>query len=118
MGDFIPVQTDMTDLGGRNHPQHRVQHTAARAQDRNQSQLSAGDLLRSHRRHRGFDLYILEGQISGRLIAHQHGDLGDQLAEFLGTGVLITQDRQLVLDQRMVKNRNFTVHNESFFLLS
>ena len=40
--------------------------------------------------------------------------LADRLAEFLDAGVLVPQDRKLVLDQRMVQYMQFTHYNSPF----
>ena len=115
MGHLVAIKTDMTDLCRRHHRQHRIQHTATGTKDRYESQLSACDLLCGHLRQGSLDLYILQGKVAGRLIAHQHCDLGNQLAKLFGAGVFIAEDRQLMLDQRMIKYRYFT-HVNSFFL--
>src|SRR6476619_5239062 len=46
----------------------------------------------------------LEAQLAGCLVRHEHRDLIDELLEVLGLGLLVAQDRQLVLNKRMPDN--------------
>ena len=50
---------------------------------------------------RRLDLGLDERQIAGDLVGEQHADLGDQVAERAGADVLLPQQRQLVLHQRV-----------------
>ena len=54
--------------------------------------------------------------LAGRLVAHQHSDLGSGLAEFLDAGGLVAHQAQLVLDQRVV-HFMYGCHNRSLLLL-
>ena len=62
----------------------------------------------------GLDLDLLKREVARGLVAHQHGDLGDELAELLDAGVLVAQDGQLVLDQRVVEYAYFAHISISF----
>ena len=102
VGLRVPVQADVADLGGGDQIHHGVHHAEARPQHGNDGQLLAGE----HPAFGGTDgslhLHLHGRQVPGGLIAHQAGDFTHQFTELLGSGVLITQDCQFVLDQGMV----------------
>ena len=50
------------------------------------------------------DFTGLEWQLARRFIRHQHGDLVDELLEALRVGLLIPENRQLVLNEWMPDN--------------
>ena len=93
----------MAHLDVRHHGDHSVHHAEAGAEDGDDGELLAGYVVAGGRTHRGLYLDLLEGQVAGRLIAHQHSDLADELAEGFGPRVLIAQDGQLVLDEGVVE---------------
>ena len=76
------------------------------AQDRDDRDLLAGQhvggRLGDGRRDRGLG----ELEPASRLVGLEHGELLDELAELLGPGLGVAQDRQLVLDERMVDHRD------------
>ena len=104
----VAEQADVTDLDVRHHGDHAVDHAETGAEDRHDGQLLAGDVPAVCRGDRGLDIDLLKREVARSLEAHQHGDLGNQFPELLDAGVLVAQDRELVLDQRVVKNVNFT----------
>ena len=57
--------------------------------------------------HRGLDLDLDQRQIAGHLVGQQHADLGDQVAEGVGAEVLLPQQGQLVLHERVVDDVDF-----------
>ena len=103
----VTEQAHMADLDVGHHAHHAVDHAETGAEDGNDSQLLAGDALAPGRSNRSFDDDLLQGQIAGRLIAHEHGDLRDELAEFFDAGALVAEDGQLMLNQRVVENTYF-----------
>ena len=94
----------MSNLSDRNEAQKTVDHAETRAEYRNDCEFLTGDGLRDHLGDRGLDLDVLEREVAGDLIAHEHRDLVEQLAEILRAGLLAAHDGQLVCDQRMVDN--------------
>jgi len=96
----------MTHLGRRNQSQCAVHHAKSGTHNRNKSDLSATDDVGIRKPERSFDLNLLERKITGSLIAHEHRDLLNQLAEFLGTCVLVPQQGNLVLNQRVIALNN------------
>ena len=52
---------------------------------------------------RGINMGLLRREIPGGLIAHQHGDLGNQLAEFLGAGQVFAKDGDVGVDEGMIE---------------
>ena len=94
----------MSDLGGGNHCQHAVHHPEACPEDWNDRQLFTLYFLNSCLADRRLDFHIFEFQIPGRLIAFQHRDLADGLAELLGSNLLAPDQADLVFDQRVVHN--------------
>ena len=53
-------------------------------------------------RERRFDLDHFQRQVARHLVAEQFADLGEQFAKRLGGAVLVAQQRQLVLHQRVI----------------
>jgi len=54
---------------------------------------------------RGLHHDRLERQILRHLVGHEHRDLVHELFEIARGGRLVAQDRQLVLDQRVIEHR-------------
>ena len=63
--------------------EHAVEHPDARAQDRADGDLLAGDPLRRHALERRLDLDLLGGEVLRRLVGEEERQLVDQLAEVL-----------------------------------
>ena len=105
---FVAVQTDVTYLSGGNQRESALHHAETGSHDRYESDLSAADDLGVGKREGSFDLNFLQRKVAGSLVAHEHRDLLNQLAELLGTGVLVPQQGYLVLNQRVVANDNVT----------
>ena len=57
-------------------------------------------------RQRRFDLDIGQRQIARDLVAQQHPDLLEEFAKRFGRNVFLPQQRQLVLHQRVINDRN------------
>ena len=47
---------------------------------------------------------IFQRQVTGSLIAQQSGDLAHEVTELLGAGLLVAQNAQFVLQQRMLND--------------
>ena len=94
----------MAHLGGGNQVQDAVHHAKASAEDGHDGQLLAGQGLEGAGGDRGLHLHIGQGEITGGLVALQRGDFGDDLAELLHAGILVPQDGQLMLQQRMIQH--------------
>ena len=101
----------MPDFGSRNQLEQAVNHSQPCPQNRDKRDLAPRNHVRFRDADRGLDLDLFDRHVAGRLIAHQHGDLVNQLAEFLRAGVLVPQEGDLVLDQRMVHNKRFQHHH-------
>src|SRR5215212_7177751 len=101
---MVPVESDVPDASGGDKPQDSFNHSEASAQDRNQGQLLAADVLSNGGLERRLNIHWLDCQIDGCLISHQHRDLVDELLEDLRRGFVIAQYRQLVLNERMPDN--------------
>src|SRR5437773_1557303 len=100
-GLVIAAQADDADLGIRNHVEHAVEHAEAGAQDRNDRNFAAADLVDLDRPAPAFDRCLLEREIGGGFVRQQARELVGQLAEFLRRDALLAQQSDLVLDQRM-----------------
>jgi hypothetical protein len=100
---FVAEQPEVPHLGRRQQFEHRVDHAESGAEDWNEpdplTQLVRVGLLERglhpDRRHAG----VLE-----RLVAEQPRQLAHHLTELLRLGVHVAQDRQLVLDGRMLRH--------------
>ena len=103
VGLRVPEQADVAHLGRGNQVDHGVHHAQTRPENGDNGQLLTGQHLNPGLGHGGFDLHLLGGKVPGGLIAHKGGDFAHQLPELLDRGVLAPQNRQLVLDERMVQ---------------
>ena len=97
----------MTDLYVRHHADHTIDHAQTCAQDGDDCQLLACDAMAFRNSYGSLYVDLFKRKITGGLVAHQHCYLGNDLAELLYAGVLITQDGQLVLNKGMVEYAYF-----------
>ena len=100
----IAVETDMSDLGHRKEVQQPVDQAQPGAQDRHDGQFFARYFIRLCAHHRCLDFYFGQRKIASHLIAHQHGDLFEQIAKIFCTRVDIPYSRQLMLNHGMIDN--------------
>ena len=106
----------MTNLRYGNEAENAVNHAETCAENRNNSKLFAADLVCGHLGHGSFDLDFFNGKISGEFVAHEHCDLGEKFAEVLGTGILISHNAELMLDERVVHFMKSILDHDIFFL--
>ena len=102
VGLLVTVKSYVSDFRHGNECLESVHHAYAGAENRDNGELAAGNLLGRHPADRGLYLNVVKWKIAGDLISHQKGNLFKQFAEILGTGFLLPHDSQLVLDKRMV----------------
>ena len=106
LGLGVAEEADVADLDVGHHADHAVDHAQTRAENGDDGELLARDAAAFGQSDGSLHVDLLQGQVTGSLIAHQHGDLGNEFAEFLDAGLFITQDRKLVLDQGVVEYAN------------
>ena len=92
----------MSHAGRRHEVEDAIDHAKSCTQDRDDGDLFAGDALADRLLERGLDLDILEREVAHGLIALEDGKLGHELAELLRARVLVAQDVELVLHERVV----------------
>ena len=97
----------MAHLGVGDQVHHAVRHAKARPEDGDHGQLLVGQHLEGRLGDGGLHLHLLQRQVPGDLVAHQHGELAHQLTEGLGAGLLVAEKGQLVLYERMVDHGYF-----------
>ena len=98
----LAVEAGVGHARARHQVQHALDEGRAGAQHRREHQLLAGDAAGLGAGERRLDLDLGERQIARHLVAQQHADLFQQLAEGLGRARLVADQRQLVLHQRML----------------
>ena len=98
----------------RNHLQHAVEKTIARAQDGGEHDLLAVDHAGFHGLQRGLDLNLVHGHLARDLVGQQGAEFVHQLAETLGAGVLAAHQRELVLDQGVIDDVDVAAHRWTF----
>ena len=81
----------------------RFNKTEPRSQYRNDRYRHARQHLCLCTADRSFDLDFFKLEITRSFESHQQSDLVDQFAEILCVGVLVSEKRHFVLDQRMIK---------------
>ena len=100
-GPLVAIETDVPDLGRWHQLEHRLDHAQARPQHRDEPDLGLYSQT-FHRLERRLDRTALRRKIGQRLVADQPRQLTHQLAELLGIGVLVTQQRELVADEGVI----------------
>lgn len=100
----VAVESDVSYFCYGDEAEYAVNHAESRTEDRNDGELLTLDLLRNHSGYGSFDFDILNGNVAGYLIAHEHCDLGEKLSEVLASRILFSHNAELMLDQRMVYN--------------
>ena len=88
-----------------------IQNTRKKNEYRNECEFFTRNNFSFSNGNRSFDFDFLKRQIPCRLIAHQHGDFRNQLAELFGASVLVPKERKLVLNQRMIHDKRFAHKN-------
>ena len=111
----IAEQANVTDLDVGHHADHTVDHAEACAQDGNDRELLTGDALYGRLGNGSFNLYILEGKVSRCFIAHEHRYLGNEFSELLDGSSLVSEYRQLVQDEGVVKYAYLAHYNSPLF---
>ena len=86
----------------RDEREHAVQHADPGAEDRDDGDLLPGDPRHRHPLERRGDLDLLDREVLGHLVGEEHRDLVDELAEELRRSLLVAEQPELVLHQRMV----------------
>ena len=106
VGDLVALHTDVAHASGGHQFEDAVDHAKARTQDGNDGELFAGELLKRCGGDGGLDFDVFHGQVAHGLVAVKKCELAHKLAELVGAGVFVAQDRQLVLDERVVDKRH------------
>ena len=106
----------MAHLYVGHHIYHTVHHAQTGPEYGHHGQLFAGYAAALGNGNGGLHVHLFQRQVSGGLIAHQHGDFGYQFPEFLYTGVFISEDGELMLDERVVENAYFAHVRFSFVI--
>ena len=102
---MVAEEPHMSHPGGRDQLGNAFHHPEPGAEDRHQGELLSRHLPRRGALQRCLDLYGLRSEVPGHLVGHQHGDFVHQLLEVLDRRGLVPEDRQLVLDKRMLEDR-------------
>ena len=102
VGNLVALHADMAHASGGHQVEDTVDHTKACTQDGNDGELLAGELLKRCGGDGSLDLDVFHGQVAHGLVAVKKRELAHELAELVGAGALVAQDRQLVLDERVI----------------
>ena len=96
----------MTDFRIRKHLVHAAHHAEPRTEDGDDRNASLGDTVLPRRLERGLHVNGGEFHIPHALIGHDDGDLLDEFAELLHARVFVAQNGDLVVDQRVIEDKN------------
>ena len=107
----------MADPRRGNQLGHAVHHAQTGAQNGHNAHLLAAEVPGLGLAKGSFDLHFLGRQVTGDLVHHQHADFFQQFPEFLGAGVNIAHQAQLVLNQRMIEDV-YLPHGKASFVLA
>ena len=106
VGDLVALHTDVAHASGGYQVEDAIDHAKACTQDGNDGELFAGKLLKRCGGDGGLDLDVFHRQVAHGLVAVKKREFAHELAELVGAGVFVAQDRQLVLDERVVDKRH------------
>ena len=106
VGNLVTLHTDVAHASGWYQVEDAIDHAKACAQDGNDGELLAGKLLKHGGGDGSLDLDVFHGQVAHGLVAVKKCELAHELAELVGAGVFVAQDRQLVLDERVIDKRH------------
>ena len=98
---LVAVEPDEADARAGDQRQHAVEHPEAGAEDRADRDLLSGDARERRALERRLDLDVLRRQVLRRLVGEEQRHFLDELAEVDRRGVLVSQVRELVLDERV-----------------
>ena len=107
----------MAHPSGGHHPQHAVHQSQAGPEDGHHGKLLALEGGSDGGADGGLHRLLCQGQIPGGLVGQEHSNLGDQLPEVLGGGVLIPQNGQLVGHQGVVHDMQLALVHGQFSLI-
>ena len=106
VGNLVALHADVAHASGGHQVEDAVDHAKARTQDGHDGELFAGKLLKRCGGDGGLDFDVFHGQVAHGLVAVKKCELAHELAELVGAGVFVAQDRQLVLDERVIDKRH------------
>ena len=92
----------MSDAGCGHEAQDAFRHAESRAQDGDDAELLARELLRAAGGDRRLDRDVFQRQAARDLIRHEHGNLFQKLPEIFRARFLLPHERELVLHKRMI----------------
>ena len=96
----------MAHASGGHQVENAVDHAKARTQDGHDGEFLAGELFERGGSDGGLDLDVFHRQVAHGLVAVKKREFAHELAELVGAGVFVAQNRQLVLDERMIDKRH------------
>ena len=105
MSHRITIKSNMTDLCRWDKRCDAIYHPKACTKYRYNCQLLARDHRRLTCLNRGFNRNVLQRKITKCFISHQDSNLFDQLTELICSCIFIADNRNLVLDQRVIHNK-------------
>ena len=106
VGNLVALHANVAHAGRGHQVEDAVDHAKARAQNGDDGELLAGKLLKRGGRDGSLDFDILHGQVAHGLVAVKKRKLAHELTELVGAGLLVAQDRQLMLDERVIDKRH------------
>ena len=106
VGNLVALHTDVAHASGGYQVEDAIDHAEARTQDGHDGEFLAGELFERGGSDGGLDFDVFHGQVAHGLVAVKKCELAHKLAELVGAGVFVAQDRQLVLDERVVDKRH------------
>ena len=99
---LIPVHAEKANARHGNHRQHAVEHADAGAQDRHDADLLARHATPDRLLDRCLHRHVFKHQVSRRLIGEHAREFAGERTEVAGRSAHSAQERDLVLDERVV----------------
>src|SRR5437667_6973479 len=101
---MVSIESNVSYPRRWNEAKNSLDHSETGSQYRHECDLLAGDVPSRLLLERSLYLSRLETELTRCLVGHEHRDLIDELLEVLRFCLLISEDRQLVLNKRMPDN--------------
>lgn len=98
---MIPIEADVPNARGWHKFENSLNHSEAGTENGHERQFFATHALAARAFKWRVDFYRFQDQIDGGFIGHQHRNFVYQLLENLGWSGAISQNRDLMLDERV-----------------
>lgn len=102
VGNLVALHTDVAHASGGYQVEDAIDHAKPARRMGTMGELFAGELLKRCGGMGVSTSTVFHGQVAHGLVAVKKCEFAHELAELVGAGVFVAQDRQLMLDERVI----------------